>query len=105
MVLVQKFFCFDLYTTGLLVGWLGLAESITSCIFSILMLENIEGMIRPEDFPTENIQQIRWSKTQFLKLNIKICKPIELIQHHLREHLNHFSGFDDAWDLHCIQCH
>lgn len=72
MVLVQKFFCFDLYTTGLLVGWLGLAESITSCIFSILMLENIDGMIRPEDFPTENIQQIRWSKTQFHKSNIKI---------------------------------
>lgn len=51
MVLVRKFFCFDLYTTGLLIGWLGLAESITSCIFSILMLENVETMITPADFP------------------------------------------------------
>lgn len=63
MVLVRKFFCFDLYTTGLLIGWLGLAESITSCIFSILMLENIDGIIRPEQFPDpNNVQQIRMSE-------------------------------------------
>lgn len=51
MVLVEKFFCFDLYTTGLLIGWLGLAESIISCIFSLVMLENVDAMITPENFP------------------------------------------------------
>lgn len=73
MVLVRKFFCFDLYTTGLLIGWLGLAESITSCIFSILMLENIDTIIRPEEFPdVENIQQIRMSISIFSNKLIKI---------------------------------
>lgn len=50
-IMVRRFFCFDLYTTGLLIGWLGLAESITSCIFAILTLENVDSMITPKEFP------------------------------------------------------
>ncbi|XP_031618156.1 uncharacterized protein LOC116337618 [Contarinia nasturtii] len=59
--MVQKFFCFDLYTTGLLIGWLGLAESITSCIFSILMIENIDSLVTPKNFPNEDINSLRHS--------------------------------------------
>lgn len=63
MVLVEKFFCFDLYTTGLLIGWLGLAESIISCIFSLVMLENVDAMITPENFPDiDDIKPIQKSK-------------------------------------------
>lgn len=51
MVLIRKFFCFELFTTGLIVGWLGLAESIASCITSILMIENIDTIIKPSDYP------------------------------------------------------
>lgn len=51
MPLMRKYFCFDLYTTGLLIGWLGLAGSITSCISSILMLENVDKIITPANFP------------------------------------------------------
>jgi len=68
--MVQKFFCFDLYTTGLLIGWLGLAESITSCIFSILMLENVDTMITPKDFPDVDIVQFRKSVVTILGMYI-----------------------------------
>lgn len=65
MVLVRKFFCFDLFTTGLLFGWLGLAEAITSCITSILMLENIDSTITPEQFPNEDVKHIRTGRNFF----------------------------------------
>lgn len=63
MVLLRRFFCFDLYTTGLLFGWLGLADSIISCITSILALENIDTTITPDQFPPDtDIKAIRRSK-------------------------------------------
>ncbi|XP_055323972.1 uncharacterized protein LOC129578824 [Sitodiplosis mosellana] len=64
--MVRKFFCFDLYTTGLLIGWLGLAESITSCIFSILMLENVDTIITTKDFPDVDIVALRKSVVTIL---------------------------------------
>jgi len=42
MVLVRKFFCLELLTTGLVIGWFGLIESISSCVSGIVMLENID---------------------------------------------------------------
>lgn len=97
MVLVRKFFCFDLYTTGLLIGWLGLAESITSCIFSILLLENIDGIIRPEQFPdANNIEQIRMSK--WFQMNL--C--FHIVMYWFCGNKNQTISFQ--WFLLCLAC-
>lgn len=95
--MLRNFFCFDLYTTGLLIGWLGLAESITSCIFSILMLENVDTMITPKDFPeVTDIIKFRSSK------NLAVY-PFFVMQLNFRfVFRNHYSGFYIAWPLHSI---
>lgn len=42
MLTVRKYFCFELVTAGILVGWLGVIESIFSSIGSIIMLMRYE---------------------------------------------------------------
>lgn len=44
MLTVRKYFCFELVTAGILVGWLGLGESIFSTIASIIMMVRYKDM-------------------------------------------------------------
>jgi len=49
--MVQKFFCWELLTAGLIIGWLGVLESIPSIVSSALMLANVDTYFDPSKFP------------------------------------------------------
>lgn len=52
MVQIQKFFCFNLFSAGLIIGWLGLAGSITSLVSSIISLSNVDSIVTSKDKET-----------------------------------------------------
>lgn len=58
MLLVKKYFCFELVTTGLLVGWLGLAESVSSFISSIVLLVKYDDYFTKDNFPNTNLDKM-----------------------------------------------
>lgn len=51
MPTIRKYFCFNLFTAGLVVGWIGLAVSIYQCILNILLLENTDSVVTPQNVP------------------------------------------------------
>lgn len=66
MVMIRNYFCFELLTAGLVVGWLGLVASISSCVSSILMLENVDIYIDPKKFPNIDPRVLRSGELLFL---------------------------------------
>ena len=62
MALLRKFFCFELLTTGLIVGWLGIVESFTSVVSGFIMVENVDAYINPKYFPDTNPELVRRSE-------------------------------------------
>lgn len=57
MFAVKKYFCFELLTTGVLVGWLGLAKSISSFISSIVMLVKFDDFFTKDAFPKTDMDK------------------------------------------------
>lgn len=49
--MVQKFFCWELITAGLIIGWFGFIESISSVISNAIILDNIDTYFDPAKFP------------------------------------------------------
>jgi len=58
-LLLEKYFCFELLTTGLIIGWLGLAESLVSSVTGIVMLENIDTYFDPAKYPDIDVKTAR----------------------------------------------
>lgn len=58
MVQIQKLFCFNLFTAGLIIGWLGLAGSITSFVSYIVSIINFE-LVAPNGQNDEETRIIR----------------------------------------------
>lgn len=64
MPAIRKYFCFNLFTAGLVVGWIGLAGSIIQCIWNILVLENIDSVVTPQNIPNAtDIASVRACKS------------------------------------------
>lgn len=57
--MIQKFFCMELLTTGLIIGWFGIVESISSIVSGVVMLENIDTYFDPTKFPDSDPAVIR----------------------------------------------
>lgn len=72
MALLRKFFCFELLTTGLIVGWLGIVESFTSVVSGFIMVENIDVYINPKYFPDTDPELVRRMVINMLGANIAL---------------------------------
>lgn len=64
MFTVKKYFCFELLTAGILVGWIGLAKSISGCISSTVMLAKFDDFFTEDMFPHMDIDKLHPSKFQ-----------------------------------------
>lgn len=58
MLLVKKYFCFELLTTGMVVGWFGLAESIGWFITSIMILVKYDQLFNPDNYPNTDMRKL-----------------------------------------------
>lgn len=65
MVVIKKYFCFQLLTAGMIIGWYGLAESLISSITGIVMLENVDTYFNPANFPDFDVKTARACKRRF----------------------------------------
>lgn len=74
MIQIEKFFCFQLMTAGMIIGWYGLAESLASSITGIVMLENVDTYFSPANFPDFDAKTARARKSiagEYVSLNIE----------------------------------
>lgn len=65
---LRRYFCFELSTTGLIVGWFWLVQALLSIVTSILLLSNIDYYITAKNLPDMDLSQARSGK--ILKLFI-----------------------------------
>lgn len=86
MVLVQKYFCFELLTTGLIIGWLGLAEALTSTISGIILLDNVDTYFDPTMFPDIDQKTARSRKNHHNVQMLHIYNPIIIRFYHFSIH-------------------
>lgn len=63
MFSVKKYFCFELLTAGILVGWVGLARSISSCISSIVMMVKFDDIFTDDTFPHTDVDKMHPSES------------------------------------------
>lgn len=63
--MVQKFFCWELLTAGLVIGWLGIVESISSVVSNAIVLDNIDVYFDPTKFPDIDPAVIHRSEIYF----------------------------------------
>lgn len=59
---MKKYFCFELLTAGLVVGWLGLVKSATTSASLITMLVDPDYYISYKDYPSLSPMTLRSGK-------------------------------------------
>lgn len=59
---IKKYFCFELLTAGLVIGWLGLVKSATTAASLVTMLVDPDYYISYMDYPSVPPMMLRSGK-------------------------------------------
>lgn len=69
MIIVEKFFCFNLYSAGIILGWFGFGGSLMNIVTNVMILSNVDYYMKQQsilsDFTPEEVRSRKYTLSTF----------------------------------------